>query len=142
MTIDGEIVSEVLKPTGNEFKFEKANQFFTSEDSNFGVTDVTYLMGTIYVAHGYSKGDFILTIVENNGIWSWGNLAWGGKGDNPGQFKTAHGVYAQRITFMLQTVQRDKWLSSPKRENILKFLMKSRRVVLFVIFLINRNIIF
>ena len=96
LTIDGEIVSEVLKPTGNEFKFEQVNQFFTSEDSNFGVTDVTYLMGTIYVAHGYSKGDFILTIVENNGIWSWGNLAWGGKGDNPGQFKTAHGVYAHK----------------------------------------------
>jgi hypothetical protein len=94
LTLDGTIISEILKPTGTEFKFAAANEFFSSEDSNFGVTDVTYLKGTIYVAHGYSKGDFVLTIKEKNGVWSWGNLAWGGKGDNPGQFQTAHGVYA------------------------------------------------
>lgn len=94
LTLDGTIVSEILKPTGAEFKFAAANEFFTSEDSNFGVTDVTYLKGTIYVAHGYSKGDFVMTIKEKGGVWSWGKLAWGGKGDNPGQFQTAHGVYA------------------------------------------------
>lgn len=93
LTLDGTIVSEILKPTGNEFKFAPANKFFSSEDSNFGVTDVTYLKKTIYVAHGYSKGDFVMTIKEKNGVWSWGKLAWGGKGDNPGQFQTAHGVY-------------------------------------------------
>ena len=58
------------------------------------MTDVTYLKGTIYVAHGYSKGDFVMTITEKDGVWSWGKLAWGGKGDNPGQFQTAHGIYA------------------------------------------------
>ena len=94
LTLDGTIVSEILKPTGDEFKFAPANEFFSSEDSNFGVTDVTYLKGTIYVAHGYSEGDFVMTIKEKEGVWSWGNLAWGGKGDKPGQFKTAHGVYA------------------------------------------------
>lgn len=94
LTLDGKIVSEILKPTGNEFKFKEANDFFASEDSNFGITDVTYLDGTIYAVHGYSKGDFALTIEEKNGAWSWGDLAWGGKGDEPGQFQTAHGVYA------------------------------------------------
>ena len=94
LDLKGNIISEILKPIGNEFKFDQANDFFTSEKSNFGVTDVTYLDGTIYVAHGYSKGDFILTIEENNGKWSWSDLAWGGKGDLPGQFQTAHGVYA------------------------------------------------
>lgn len=94
LTLDGVIVSEILKPTGNEFKFAAANEFFASKDSNFGVTDVTYLKGTLYVAHGYSKGDFVMTINEKGGIWSWGKLAWGGKGDNLGQFQTAHGVYA------------------------------------------------
>ncbi|MRH99238.1 hypothetical protein GH721_01720 [Kriegella sp. EG-1] len=94
LTLDGKIVSEILKPKGTEFKFTQANEFFASEDSNFGVTDVTYLKGTLYVAHGYSKGDFVLTIKEKNGVWSWGKLAWGGKGDNPGQFQTAHGIYA------------------------------------------------
>ncbi len=47
LTLDGTIVSEILKPTGAEFKFREANEFFSSEDSNFGVTDVTYLKGTI-----------------------------------------------------------------------------------------------
>ena len=86
LTLDGTIVSEILKPTGTEFEFAAANEFYSSEDSNFGVTDVTYLKGTIYVAHGYSKGDFVMTIKEKNGVWSWGKLAWGGKGNNPGQF--------------------------------------------------------
>ena len=76
LNLEGKIVSEILKPTGNEFKFDQANKFFTTEDSNFGVTDVTYLDGVIYAAHGYSKGDFILTIEENNGVWSWSDLAW------------------------------------------------------------------
>jgi len=94
LDLNGNIISEILKPSGSEFKFDQANQFFASKDSNFGVTDVTYLDGTIYVAHGYSAGDFILTIEENNGSWRWGELAWGGKGEMPGQFQTAHGVYA------------------------------------------------
>jgi hypothetical protein len=94
LTLNGAIVSEILKPTGTEFNFAPANEFYASEDSNFGVTDVTYLKGTLYVAHGYSKGDFVLTITEKDGTWSWGKLAWGGKGDNPGQFQTAHGIYA------------------------------------------------
>eukprot|EP01089_Gocevia_fonbrunei_P023235 TRINITY_DN9705_c0_g4_i1.p1 TRINITY_DN9705_c0_g4~~TRINITY_DN9705_c0_g4_i1.p1 ORF type:complete len:391 (-),score=62.10 TRINITY_DN9705_c0_g4_i1:1390-2562(-) len=94
LTLDGRIVSEILKPTGTEFKFAEANEFFGSKDSNFGVTDVTYLNGTLYVAHGYSAGDFVMTIKEKNGVWSWGKLAWGGKGDMPGQFQTAHGIYA------------------------------------------------
>lgn len=94
VTLDGNIVSEILKPTGTEFDFAPANEFFSLKDSNFGVTDVTYLKGTIYVAHGYSKGDFVMTIKEKGGVWSWGKLAWGGKGNNPGQFQTAHGIYA------------------------------------------------
>jgi hypothetical protein len=94
LNLEGTVVSEILKPTGNEFKFAAANEFFASEDSNFGVTDVTYLKGTLYVAHGYSKGDFVMTIKEKGGEWSWGKLAWGGKGDDPGQFQTAHGIYA------------------------------------------------
>lgn len=93
LTLDGKVVSEILKPSGNEFKFAIANEFFSEKDSNFGVTDITYLKGKLYVAHGYSKGDFVITIKEKGGVWSWGKLAWGGKGDKPGQFKTAHGIY-------------------------------------------------
>ncbi len=94
LTLDGTVVSEILKPVGTEFNFKEANDFFAREDSNFGVTDVTYLKGTLYVAHGYSEGDFVMTIKEKGGKWQWGKLAWGGKGDKPGQFQTAHGIYA------------------------------------------------
>ena len=94
LNLDGTIVSDILKPRGNEFDFVPANDFFSSGESNFGVTDVTYLDGVIYAAHGYSKGDFVLTIEEKNGSWDWGKLAWGGKGKAPGQFQTAHGIYA------------------------------------------------
>lgn len=94
LNLDGTIVSDILKPRGVEFDFVPANDFFASKESNFGVTDVTYLDGIIYAAHGYSKGDFVLTIEEKNGSWTWGRLAWGGKGKAPGQFQTAHGVYA------------------------------------------------
>jgi hypothetical protein len=93
LDLEGNIISDIRKPTGNEFEFAEANEFFSSEESNFGVTDVTYLDGTIYASHGYSKGDFVLTIEENDGAWTWGKLAWGGKGDQPGQFNTAHGIY-------------------------------------------------
>ena len=94
LNLDGTIVSDILKPRGNEFDFVPANDFFASQGSNFGVTDVTYLDGIIYVAHGYSKGDFVMTIEERDGSWTWGKLAWGGKGKAPGQFQTAHGIYA------------------------------------------------
>lgn len=90
---DGQVVAEVLRPKGNEFDFVEANDYFKT-DGNFGVTDVTYLHGKLYVAHGYAAGDFVLTITEKDGKWQWGKLAWGGKGDKPGQFQTAHGIYA------------------------------------------------
>ena len=54
LTTEGKVLSEIHKPLGNEFKFDLANKFFSSNESNFGVTDVTYLEGIIYVAHGYS----------------------------------------------------------------------------------------
>ncbi len=94
LNLDGTIVSDILKPKGIEFDFVPANDFFKSRDSNFGITDVTYLDGVIYAVHGYSKGDFVLTLEEKEGSWDWGRLAWGGKGKAPGQFQTAHGVYA------------------------------------------------
>jgi hypothetical protein len=52
---------------------------------------VTYLDGKLYVVTGYCPGDFVLTAEEANGQWRWGSSAWGGKGDAPSQFRTAHG---------------------------------------------------
>lgn len=94
LDIDGQVISDLLKPSGDEFDFVPVNDYFKDPGSNFGVTDLTYLEGLLYVTHGYSKGDFVLTIEERDGSWSWSKLAWGGKGNAPGQFQTAHGIYA------------------------------------------------
>ena len=66
----------------------------------FAVTDVTYLDGKLYCVTGYCEGDFVLTATAtpqgNVGgeLFEWGPIAWGGKGDAAGQFRTAHGVFA------------------------------------------------
>ena len=60
----------------------------------FACTDVTYLDGRLYVVTGYCDGDFVLCASEEAGSWEWGPYAWGGKGDKPGQFNTAHGIFA------------------------------------------------
>ncbi|NQZ57166.1 MAG: hypothetical protein HRT88_06815 [Lentisphaeraceae bacterium] len=90
----GQIVAELSSPKGDEFDFEPANTYYKSKKPKFTVTDVTYLNGKLYAVTGYSKGDFVLTAEEKDGQWSWGKVAWGGKGTNPGQFQTAHGIYA------------------------------------------------
>jgi hypothetical protein len=90
----GKVLQDIRKPTGSEFTFEAANAFYKNPKANFAVTDVTYMDGKIYAVTGYSPGDFVLTLEDKDGTWSWGNVAWGGKGSQPGQFKTAHGVFA------------------------------------------------
>ena len=45
-------------------------------------------------AAGYCDGDFVLTATTNGDSWEWAPTAWGGKGDCPGRFQTAHGVFA------------------------------------------------
>lgn len=90
----GNVLQELVKPGGGEFNFEEANKYYGNPQAKFAVTDVTYFNGTLYAVTGYSPGDFVLTAREKNGKWSWGELAWGGKGEKPGQFKTAHGIYA------------------------------------------------
>lgn len=92
--LQGKILQDIKKPTGSEFTFDAANNYYKNPKARFAVTDVTFLNGKIYAVTGYSPGDFVLTLEDKDGTWSWGAVAWGGKGTAPGQFKTAHGVYA------------------------------------------------
>lgn len=118
LTLHGEVKQVLETPTGNEFDFAEANQYYTDhraikmvphdydslpekvvkkhniQAGVFSCTDVTYLDGKLYVVTGYCPGDFVLTAEERDGKWSWGHLAWGGKGDGLGKFRTAHGVFA------------------------------------------------
>ena len=92
----GEVLQEIGCPTGETFVFEPAKTYYAGEKPNFAVTDVTYLDGVLYAVTGYSPGDFVLTLTESDGNWGWGTLAWGGRGKQPGQFSTAHGIFAHK----------------------------------------------
>lgn len=102
----GCVTGELGMPKGGEFDFAEANQYYSKSPQRqapwhkphaaaFACTDVAFFGGRLYVTTGYCDGDFVLTAKQDaGGAWTWGPLAWGGKGDGPGQFQTAHGVFA------------------------------------------------
>ena len=91
---EGDPIQELNSPKGGEFSNSTVNKYYSSAKSKFNCTDVTYLDGKLYVVTGYSPGDFVLTAEKHKGKWVWGKIAWGKKGNKPGQFTTAHGVFA------------------------------------------------
>lgn len=92
--LKGQIVQAIERPKGTEFQFQEANDYYATENPRFNVTDITYLDGRLYAVTGYSPGDFVLALQMVDDQWQWGPIAWGGKGDKPGQFRTAHGISA------------------------------------------------
>ena len=70
------------------------NEYFKS-NGRFVPTDVEQLDGKLYIATGYSKLDYVLTarILRTSPVeLAWNNLSFGGKGTEPGQFNTGHGI--------------------------------------------------
>jgi hypothetical protein len=56
---------------------------------------VEQLDGKLYITTGYSKLDYVLTarILKTSPVeLAWNNLSFGGKGKEPGQFDTGHGI--------------------------------------------------
>lgn len=108
--LDGNVQQELSRPRGGEFAHDEANAYYSERRASsapkiFCCTDVCYLDGKLYVATGYSEGDFVLTASpassKSTTTWAWGGggasgegVAWGGKGDRGGQFRTAHGIFA------------------------------------------------
>jgi hypothetical protein len=94
-TLDGKLVNTLDKPSGDEdFEYPEIGDYFRG-GGNFAPTDVEYLDGLYYVTTGYSNLDFVLTakIISTRPFDSaWNALAFGGKGDAPDQFRTAHGI--------------------------------------------------
>jgi hypothetical protein len=106
---DGTVHQELVQPRGGEFDFAQANAYYSHTPSlqvpwgdrlgrhvpKFAVTDVTFHEGQLYAVTGYCDGDFVLTASEGpDGVWAWGPIAWGGKGEEAGKFQTAHGIFA------------------------------------------------
>jgi hypothetical protein len=94
-TLDGALVHTLDAPTGKDnFNQPAVNEYF-GRNEKFAPTDVDYLDGLLYVTTGYSKLDFVLTarVMSINPFKAfWNALAFGGRGNGPGQFGTGHGV--------------------------------------------------
>lgn len=94
VTLDGKLLHTLGTPTGAETDQPEVADYFAGK-GHFTPTDVEYLDGLYYVTTGYSPLDFVLTarvFFGNAFRAAWHDLAFGGKGDGPAQFRTAHGV--------------------------------------------------
>jgi hypothetical protein len=94
-TLEGKLVHTLDAPTAAvDFEQPEVHDYFLG-GGNFAPTAVEYLDGLYYITTGYSNLDYVLTARinrENPFEIIWNDLAFGGKGDGPGQFGTAHGI--------------------------------------------------
>jgi hypothetical protein len=94
-TLDGRLLHTLKTPDAStDLGHPTANEYFAGKGP-FIPTDVEYLDGLLYVATGYSKLDFVLTarVTKTSPFEAaWYDLAFGGKGNGPGQFGTGHGI--------------------------------------------------
>jgi len=94
-TLDGKLVNTLEAPTlEDDFDNPTVNDYFLGK-GNFAPTGVEELEGLYYVTTGYSNLDFVLTariLSFTPLVAKWHDLAFGGKGNGPGQFQTGHAV--------------------------------------------------
>ncbi len=94
-TLGGDLVNTLNAPrVTDDFDHPTVNSYF-SGGGDFVPTDVEELDGLFYVATGYSDLDFVLTarLFNFNPLKAaWNKLAFGGRGEGPGQFGTGHGI--------------------------------------------------
>ena len=94
-TLDGKLVHTLEAPDAmTDFKHPAVNTYFR-EGRKFVPTGIEFIFPKFYVTTGYSDLDYILgaqlTSLEPLEA-SWYPLAFGGKGDEPGQFGTGHHI--------------------------------------------------
>ncbi len=108
-TLEGKIVNVLDTPTSqDDFDNPTVNDYFLGK-GNFAPTDVEELEGLYYVTTGYSNLDYVLTarILSFSPFRAvWNDLAFGGRGDGPGQFGTGHGVTVPPGTKRLEIADR------------------------------------
>jgi hypothetical protein len=94
-TLKGKLVHTLTAPTAaDDFDQTTVNAYFR-DGGRFVPTGVEHLDGLFYITTGYSKLDYILTakIVDTKPFTvKWNDLAFGGKGDEPGQFGVGHHI--------------------------------------------------
>jgi hypothetical protein len=93
--LDGKLDTALAAPEpGVDLGNSAPNEYFKA-GGKFIPTDVEQLDGKLYIATGYSKLDYVLTarILRPSPVeLAWNNLSFGGKGTEPGQFNTGHGI--------------------------------------------------
>ena len=94
-TLDGKLVDALDAPTSAvDFEQPEVHDYFLG-GGNFAPTAVEYLNGLYYITTGYCNLDYVLTArIQRTGRFEmiWNDLAFGGKGEGPGQFGTGHGI--------------------------------------------------
>ena len=98
--LSGKLLNTLGAPTKDSFDERRVSRYF-EEGGGFVPTDVEFVNGRYYVATGYSKLDYVLTAaVETDGGVNaeWGGLVFGGKGNDPGEFGTGHGISLMETT--------------------------------------------
>ena len=94
-TLRGKLLHTLTTPgTSARFDEPTADAYFR-EGEDFVPTDIEYLRGMFYITTGYSDLDFVLTAQLGGGSHpklEWNDLAFGGRGEGPGQFGTGHGI--------------------------------------------------
>jgi len=94
-SLDGKLVHKLDAPTAADEFEQPAVHDYLLGGGNFSPTAVEYLEGLYYVTTGYCNLDYVLTArvtADKNVQAVWNDLAWGGKGDGIGQFRTGHGI--------------------------------------------------
>jgi hypothetical protein len=91
----GVLLHTLARPTeSDEFGLPSVRDYFAGGGA-FVPTDVEFLDGLFYVTTGYSSLDTVLTarVTSYNPLKAaWYDLAFGGRGEAPGQFGTGHGI--------------------------------------------------
>jgi hypothetical protein len=94
-SLDGKLVHKLDAPTAaDNFEQPEVHDYFLG-GGNFSPTAVEYLEGLYYVTTGYCNLDYVLTArvtPQRRFEAAWNDLAWGGKGDEIGKFRTGHGI--------------------------------------------------
>jgi hypothetical protein len=94
-TLEGKLLGTLDAPTADhDFDHPEVKDYFLGQ-GNFAPTGADHLDGLYYVTTGYSNLDYVLTakVLRTNPFEAeWSDLAFGGKGDAPGQFGTGHAI--------------------------------------------------
>jgi hypothetical protein len=108
-SLGGDLLDTLASPTGDDDLGLPSVRDYFAGGGAFVPTDVAFLEGLLYVTTGYSSLDTVLTarVSSYNPLrTAWFDLAFGGRGDGPGQFGTGHGITVPRGTRRIDVADR------------------------------------